>query len=79
MIRKTRLLHLSKHSRESQTQKQLRQNRARALCVITPGVLGAGYFRDVAAVFAESAGGPADLQKIGEVMRRHGLTPAPPA
>ena len=39
------------------------------------------YFREVAAVFAQSAGGPPDLARIGDVMRRHGLTPAgrPPA
>jgi quercetin dioxygenase-like cupin family protein len=29
---------------------------AKALCVITPGALGPDYFREVAAVFAESAG-----------------------
>src|SRR3954452_22567850 len=51
---------------------------AKALCIITPGVLGPGYFREVAAVFAESAGGPPDLSRIGDVMRRHGLTPAAP-
>ena len=26
-----------------------------------------------------AGGGPPDVEKIGEVMRRHGLTPAPPA
>ena len=54
---------------------------AKALCIITPGVLGPDYFREVAAVFAQSAGGPPDLARIGDVMRRHGLTPAarPPA
>src|SRR5437764_7418641 len=31
---------------------------AKALCIITPGVLGHSYFREVAAVFAESSGGP---------------------
>ena len=49
---------------------------AKALCIITPGVLGPSYFREVAAVFAESSGGPPDLARIGEVMRGHGLTPA---
>jgi quercetin dioxygenase-like cupin family protein len=54
---------------------------AKALCIITPGLLGPEYFQEVAAVFAESAGGSPDLARIGEVMRRHGLTPAaqPPA
>ena len=47
------------------------------LAVISPGLLGSGYFRDVADVLA--GGGPPDVEKIGEVMSRHGLTPAPPA
>jgi quercetin dioxygenase-like cupin family protein len=50
---------------------------ARMLAVISPGLLGSSYFSDVADVLA--GGGPPDLEKIGEVMRRHGLTPAPPA
>src|SRR4051812_7172227 len=51
---------------------------AKVLAIITPGVLGPDYFREVAAVFADSSGGPPDLARIGEVMRRHGLTPAAP-
>jgi len=52
---------------------------ARALGVVTPGVLGPDYFRDVAGVVAEAvaAGRPPDPAAIGEVMSRHGLTPAP--
>jgi quercetin dioxygenase-like cupin family protein len=50
---------------------------AKALAVVTPGLLGPDYFRDVAAVVDAAAGGPPDLAAIGEVMRRHGLTPAP--
>lgn len=50
---------------------------ATALAVITPGVLGPGYFHDLAAVAEASAGGPPDLAAIADVMRRHGLTPAP--
>lgn len=49
---------------------------ARALAVVTPGVLGPDYFLEVAAVLDASAGGPPDLAALGEVMRRHGLTPA---
>jgi quercetin dioxygenase-like cupin family protein len=49
---------------------------ARALAIVTPGVLGPDYFREVAAVLDAAAGGPPDLAAIGEVMRRHGLTPA---
>jgi quercetin dioxygenase-like cupin family protein len=47
------------------------------LAVVTPGVLGPQYFRDLAAV-VEAAGGPPDPARIVEVMRRHGLTPAAP-
>ena len=50
---------------------------ATMLCIATPAVLGAAYFREVGEVLAASAGGPPDLAAIGEVMRRHGLTPAP--
>jgi quercetin dioxygenase-like cupin family protein len=47
-----------------------------ALCVVTPGVLGPGFFREIGAVIGHGAPDPA---AVGEVMRRHGLTPAPPA
>jgi quercetin dioxygenase-like cupin family protein len=49
---------------------------ATALAIITPGILGSGYFREIAAVVDAAAGGPPDFVAIGEVMRRHGLTPA---
>ncbi len=51
---------------------------AKVLCVVTPGVLGPEYFREAAAVLNAAAGGPPDRAKIAEIMRRHGLTPAPP-
>lgn len=51
---------------------------AKALCLITPAVLGPQYFREAAQVFNEAAGGPPDKSKMVEIMRRHGLTPAPP-
>jgi quercetin dioxygenase-like cupin family protein len=47
---------------------------ARALAVVTPGILGPDYFREVAAVLAAER--PPDLAAVGDVMRRHGLTPA---
>ncbi len=50
---------------------------AKALAVVTPGVLGPDYFREVAAILDAAAGGPPDLAAVGAVMRRHGLTPAP--
>ncbi len=49
---------------------------AKALAIVTPGVLGPDYFREVAAVLEAAAGGPPDFVALGEVMRRHGLTPA---
>ena len=50
---------------------------AKALAIVTPGILGPDYFREVAAILDDAAAGPPDLAAIGEVMRRHGLTPAP--
>jgi quercetin dioxygenase-like cupin family protein len=50
----------------------------RALCVITPAVLGPQYFRESAEVINAAAGGPPDRAKMAEVMHRHGLTPAAP-
>lgn len=50
---------------------------AKALAVVTPGILGPDFFREVAAIIDAAAGGPPDLAAIAEVMRRHGLTPAP--
>ena len=47
------------------------------LAIATPAVFGPAYFREIAEVLAASAGGPPNLAAIGEVMRRHGLTPAP--
>jgi quercetin dioxygenase-like cupin family protein len=49
---------------------------ARALAIVTPGILEPDYFREVAAVIGAAAGGPPDLAAIAAVMRRHGLTPA---
>ena len=48
------------------------------LAIATPAVFGPAYFREIAEVLAASAGGPPNLTAIGEVMRRHGLTPAQP-
>ena len=53
-----------------------RDDDARALAIVTPGVLGPDYFREVAAVLAAATGGPPDVVAIGAVMRRHGITPA---
>jgi quercetin dioxygenase-like cupin family protein len=50
---------------------------SKSLAIVSPGILTPDYFRDVHAVLAAAAGGPPDMAKVGEVMRRHGLTPAP--
>jgi quercetin dioxygenase-like cupin family protein len=49
-----------------------------ALCVITPAAIGPQYFRESAEVINQAAGGPPDRAKMAEILRRHGLTPAPP-
>lgn len=49
---------------------------AKALAIVTPGILGPDYFREVAAILDAAAGGPPDLAAIATVMRRHGLTAA---
>lgn len=49
---------------------------AKFFAVVTPGALGPDYFHEIAAVLSATGGGPPDPAAIGEVMRRHGLTPA---
>jgi quercetin dioxygenase-like cupin family protein len=49
---------------------------AKFLAIATPALFGPTYFREIGEVLAASAGGPPDLAAIGEVMRRHGLSPA---
>lgn len=48
------------------------------LAIASPGLFGPAYFREIAEVLAGRAGGPPDLAAIGDVMRRHGLTPVVP-
>jgi quercetin dioxygenase-like cupin family protein len=52
---------------------------AKVLCVITPAAIGPRYFRECAEVVSAAAGGPPDHGKMAEIMRRHGLRPAPPS
>jgi quercetin dioxygenase-like cupin family protein len=47
---------------------------ATTLAIVTPGILGPDYFREVAAIIDAAAGGPPDYAALGEVMDRHGLT-----
>jgi quercetin dioxygenase-like cupin family protein len=50
---------------------------AKMLAIITPGILGPEYFREMAAVLEGAAGGSPDPAALAEVMLRHDLTPAP--
>jgi quercetin dioxygenase-like cupin family protein len=50
------------------------QGATTCLCILTPGVLGPGYFREIAALLAEGAPDPVKMKAI---MLRHGLVPAP--
>jgi quercetin dioxygenase-like cupin family protein len=46
------------------------------LCILTPGALGTGYFREMAGLLD---GGAPDPVKMKETMLRYGLVPAPGA
>jgi Cupin domain len=50
------------------------QEAASCLCILTPGVLGPGYFREIAGLLSQGAPDPA---KMKDVMPRYGLHPAP--
>jgi quercetin dioxygenase-like cupin family protein len=49
---------------------------ATCLCMLSPGVLGPEYFREMAALLGSGAPDPA---KMKEVMLRYGLVPVPAA
>jgi quercetin dioxygenase-like cupin family protein len=51
------------------------QAAAKMLAVLTPGVLGPEFFREIGAL--AQPGIPPDPAKMSEVMKRHGLVPAP--
>ena len=48
---------------------------ATCLCILTPGVLGIEYFREMRALVSE--GSPPDRTKMKATMLRYGLVPAP--
>jgi len=50
----------------------------KSLCAATPAAIGPEYFRECADVMRAGTGAPPDRAKLAEIMRRHGLTPAPP-
>ena len=54
-----------------------REGDAKMLAIVSPGILSPDYFREMAAVIEAATGGPPDPAALAEVMRSHGLTPAP--
>ena len=52
------------------------QQPATCLCILSPGVLGPAYFREMAALLANGIPDPARMK---ETMLRHGLVPVPEA
>ena len=50
---------------------------AKMLAIVSPGILGPDYFREMAAIIKTAAGLPPNPAALAEVMSRHGLTPAP--
>jgi quercetin dioxygenase-like cupin family protein len=52
---------------------------AKFLAISTPGLMTPDYFREIHDVLESTPGAPPDPAKVAEVMRRHGLTPAPAA
>jgi len=51
----------------------LQQNDAKALAAITPTLLNPIFFKEAGEIV--NADGPPDVQKLKEVMTRHGLIP----
>jgi quercetin dioxygenase-like cupin family protein len=52
------------------------QELAKCLCIVTPGLLGPAYFREIAELLAA---GPPDLEKMKATMLRYGLVAVPTA
>lgn len=50
----------------------------KGLCMVAPAAIGPHFFREAAELAGAAKGGPPDRIKMVEIMRRHGLTPAPP-
>jgi mannose-6-phosphate isomerase-like protein (cupin superfamily) len=52
----------------------LRSSTCRMMCLLTPGLVGPEYFREMAAVLRGD--GPPDIAGIANVMARYGVIPA---
>lgn len=53
--------------------KNLQNTDAKALAVVTPGLLGPAYFKELEAII--NAGSPPDMEKVKAIMLRHGIVP----
>lgn len=51
----------------------------RFAAIAAPGIFGRPYFEEMAEAFRSFGDGPPDRALLGQIMGRHGLTPAPPA
>jgi len=51
---------------------------SRSLLLVSPALIGPEYFRGAAEIFASGAAMPEIRTRLMELMRRFGLTPAPP-
>ena len=51
---------------------------AKQLAIVSPAVMGPGFFREARELLNAAAGGPPDKEKMVEVFRHHGMTIAPP-
>ncbi|MGB6487455.1 MAG: cupin domain-containing protein [Steroidobacteraceae bacterium] len=47
---------------------------AKQLSIVTPAIMGPGYFREASAVVNAASGGPPDMAKMVEIFRKHGMT-----
>ncbi len=50
----------------------------KGLCMVAPAAIGPQFFREAAELARAAEDGPPDRVRMVEIMRRHGLTPAPP-
>ena len=65
-------LHIPRGTAHSYANLQI--STARMMCILTPGLVGPEYFRELAAVLR--ADGPPDIAGISNVMMRYGVIPA---
>jgi mannose-6-phosphate isomerase-like protein (cupin superfamily) len=65
-------LHISRGTAHSYA--NLHISTARMMCILTPGLVGPEYFRELAAVLRSD--GPPDIAGISSVMMRYGVIPA---